>query len=200
MPACSSPVGPRPVPSLLGPVGPSLSISLTARPVPSVPSRLSGLLGPSHAPRGPSLPLSGRPYGPLSGISPPLKTPRSASTGRLSSVRLSRPVPARLSRPSRPPRSGPRSPIRRVWPVSRPSVGVSARLPSHLLKSLAGIVYPLYHRIEACTHRVRHSHPFPFICKTTTGSCQFTILAGSFQYVGEPTSVRWAVSRPYPAD
>ena len=67
------------------------------RPVRPVPSRLSGLLGPSHAPRGPSLPLSGRPYGPLSGISPALKTPLKATMGRLSYVR---PVsaPSRLSR------------------------------------------------------------------------------------------------------
>jgi len=163
------------------------------RPVRPVPSRLSGLLGPSHAPRGPSLPLSGRPYGPLSGISPPLKTPRSASTGAVPSVS---PMSVRL--PSRPALSVSRVPARvlpvcTLWAVSRPSVSVSALSPSHLLNLFAGIVYPLYCRIEACMSRVRQSRTFTFICITTTKPRQFTILAGYFYYVDKTISAYWPV-------
>ena len=178
-----------PAPSLLGPVGPSLSITLTARPVrPSLGPSRTGAVCPSHGPRGPSLPLSGRPYGPLSGISPPLKTPRSASTGAVPSVS---PMSVRL--PSRPARSVSRVPARvlptcTLWAVSRPSVGVSALSPSHLINLFAGIVYPLYYHIEACIPRVRQSRTFTFICITTSKPCQFTIFAGYFYYVGETIS------------
>lgn len=182
-----APVGPRPV--SLGAGRPVPLDHTHGPPRPSVSRAVPywGRMSVSRPARAVS-PLSPRPYGPLSGIPYCLKTPRSASTGAVPSVS---PMSVRL--PSRPARSVSRVPARvlpicTLWAVSRPSVGVSALSPSHLINLFAGIVYLLYYRIEACILRVRQSRTFTFICITTSKPCQFTIFAGYFYYVGETIS------------